>query len=84
MFLLLSAYLPIALLIYLMTKKNNLAASKALPLCAAIAYMLMLVVFNFKANLVNASVLSGLLLALTPITIIAGAIFLFRCMDVSQ
>ncbi|WP_339769554.1 lactate permease LctP family transporter [uncultured Paraglaciecola sp.] len=83
MFLLLSAYLPIALLIYLMTKKNNLAASKALPLCAAIAYMLMLVVFNFKANLVNASVLSGLLLALTPIMIIAGAIFLFRCMEVT-
>ncbi|WP_166425540.1 L-lactate permease [Paraglaciecola sp. 20A4] len=78
-----SAYLPIVLLVYLMTKKNNLAASKALPLCAAIAYLLMLVVFNFKANLVNASVLSGLLLALTPITIIAGAIFLFRCMEVT-
>ncbi|WP_158966312.1 L-lactate permease [Paraglaciecola sp. L3A3] len=83
MFLLVSAYFPIILLIYLMTKKNNWAANKALPLCALFSYLLMLFVFNFTADVVNASLVSGILLALTPIMIIAGAIFLFRCMEVT-
>ncbi|GAC25693.1 lactate transporter, LctP family [Paraglaciecola mesophila KMM 241] len=83
MLLLISAYLPVAILIYLMTKKHSVAASKALPLSALIAYLVVLFVFDFELRLVNASVISGLLLALTPIMIIAGAIFLFRCMEVT-
>ncbi|GAC03899.1 L-lactate permease [Paraglaciecola chathamensis] len=83
MLLLVSAYLPVVVLIYLMTKKRSLSASKALPLSAFIAYLLIVFVFNFELRLVNASVISALLLALTPITIIAGAIFLFRCIEVT-
>lgn len=80
---LLSAYFPIILLIYLMTKKHSMAASTALPLCAFVVYILVFAVFKLDSNLIHASVLSGLLMALTPVTIIAGAIFLFRCMEVS-
>ena len=76
-----AAYLPIFLLIYLMSKKNNLPASQALPLCALIAYLVVVFVFNRELGQVHASILSGLLLAWTPILIIAGAIFLFRCME---
>ncbi|WP_289031955.1 L-lactate permease [uncultured Paraglaciecola sp.] len=78
-----SAYFPIMLLIYLMTKKHGMAASTALPLCASFAYIVVFGIFKLDSNLMHASVLSGLLMALTPVTIIAGAIFLFRCMEVS-
>lgn len=77
------AYFPIILLIYLMSKKNSLPANYALPLCAFVAYLVVLVVFGQEARLVNANVVAGLLKAWTPILIIAGAIFLFRCMEVT-
>lgn len=77
------AYLPIILLIYLMSKKNSLAANYALPLCAFVAYIVVLVIFKQEASLVNANVVAGILKAWTPILIIAGAIFLFRCMEVT-
>ena len=75
------SYLPILLLIVLMVKKNNMPSSKALPLTALITYVIMLVVFRQDANLIHATVIKGLLVAWTPILIIAGAIFLFRTME---
>lgn len=75
------AYFPILLLIYLMSKKNNLPANYALPLCAVVAYFVVLLMFGQDFTLVNANVVAGLLKAWTPILIIAGAIFLFRCME---
>jgi lactate permease len=75
------SFLPIVLLIYLMTKKNSVPSSKALPLTALITYLIMLVIFRQNANLVHANVAKGLLVAWTPILIIAGAIFLFRTME---
>jgi len=75
------AYLPIVVLVYLMTRKNSMPSSQALPLVALMTYLIMLVVFRREANQVHAEVLSGLLLAWTPILIIAGAIFLFRTME---
>jgi lactate permease len=80
---LLFSYFPIVLLIYLMTKKNSMASSKALPLVAMVLYFIMLIVFKQDANLVHANVVKGLLVAWTPILIIAGAIFLFRTMEVT-
>lgn len=77
------AYLPIIVLIYLMSKKNSLPANHALPLSALLVYLVVLFIFNREANLVHASVIAGMLKAWTPILIIAGAIFLFRCMEVS-
>ncbi len=72
---------PIALLIYLMTKKNSVPSFRALPLVAIILYVLKLAYFDADPNMVNASVVSGLLTALVPISIIWGAIFFFKTME---
>lgn len=64
-----------------MVKKNNMPSSKALPLTALITYLIMLFIFQQDPNLIHATVLNGLLVAWTPILIIAGAIFLFRTME---
>ena len=77
------SYLPLILLITLMVKKNPMPSSKALPLSALVAYIVVLLVFKQDAKLVNANVISGALLALTPLSIIAGAIFLFKCMEIT-
>ena len=58
-----------------------MASSQALPLVAAFAYLIALVVFGRDPNDVHASVLAGLLVAWTPLLIIAGAILLFRTME---
>jgi lactate permease len=77
------SYLPLILLITLMVKKNPMPSSKALPLSALVAYIVVLLIFKQDARLVNANVISGALLALTPLSIIAGAIFLFKCMEIT-
>ncbi len=77
------SYLPVALLIWLMVKKNGMSSNKALPLSALVLYFVVLIVFQHDPNLIHANVLSGLLLAWTPIFIIAGAIFLFKTMEVT-
>lgn len=73
--------LPILLLIYLMTKKNSMPSFKALPLMALLLYFLKMGYFNVEANLVNATVINGLLTALVPISIVWGAILLFKTME---
>lgn len=78
---LIAAYAPLALLIYLMVKPNGMASSKALPLCAFVAYLLVIFQDHSSLTLIHASVIQGALLALTPLSIIAGAIFLFLCME---
>lgn len=75
------SYLPIVLLIFLMTKKNSMPSFKALPLTALVVYLIMLVVFKQDPNLIHANVVKGLLVAWTPVLIIAGAIFLFKTME---
>lgn len=72
---------PILLLIHWMTKKRPMPSAKALPLAALVAYGLRLAWFGTDANLVNASVVAGLLVALTPILIVWGAIFFFLTME---
>jgi lactate permease len=72
---------PIALLIFLMTKKNPMPSFKALPIAAVVMYFVKLVYFESPADVTNATVLGGALTALTPILIIWGAILLFRTMD---
>ncbi len=80
---LLLGYFPIFLLIFLMTKSNSMPSYKALPLTALVVYLLVLLVFDHEPYLIHASVIDGLLVAWTPITIIAGAIFLFKTMEVT-
>ncbi len=77
------AALPILLLIVSMTKKSPMPSAKALPLAAFIAYGIQSVWFRTESQIMNAAVLAGLLTALTPISIVWGAIFLFRTMELS-
>src|SRR5215470_18118948 len=70
------AILPIGLLIYVMTKKRSWPSHISLPFAAALVYLLVLVHSRLDANLVNATVVNGMLSALTPISIIGGAILL--------
>src|SRR5215475_9276384 len=74
------AILPIAVLIYVMTKQRPWPSHIGLPFAAALVYFLTLVHFRLNANLVNATVVNGALSALTPISIIWGAILLSQTM----
>ena len=74
------AVLPIAFLIYVMTKRDSWPSHKSLPVVAALVYFLVLVHSRLDANLVNATVVNGTLSALTPISIIWGAILLAQTM----
>ena len=70
------AILPICFLVYVMTKKKSWPSHISLPFAAALVYLLVLVHSRLDANLVNATVVNGMLSALTPISIIGGAILL--------
>jgi lactate permease len=70
------AILPIGILIYVMTKRKSRPSHISLPFAAALVYLLVLVRSRLDPNLVNATVVNGALSALTPISIIWGAILL--------
>jgi len=72
---------PIIILIYMMTRKNSVPSHVALPVTAAMVYGIKLIYFGHNPNLINATVVNGLLTAWTPILIIWGAIFLFKTME---
>jgi lactate permease len=74
------AILPIAVLIYVMTKRRPWPSHLSLPFAAGLVYFLTLVHFRLDPNLVNATVVNGALSALTPISIIWGAILLSQTM----
>jgi lactate permease len=74
------AILPICILIYVMTKKKSWPSHVSLPFAAALVYLLVLVRSRLDPNLVNATVVNGTLSALTPISIIWGAILLSQAM----
>ncbi len=74
---------PLVFLIYLMTKKNSVPSNVALPLTAFVVYLIQLVYFRSNPNLMNATVLKGALEAITPISIIWGAVLLFKTMELS-
>jgi lactate permease len=77
---LLLAILPIAFLIYVMTKKKSWPSHISVPFAAILAYLIVVVQSRFEPNLVNATVVNGTLSALTPISIIWGAILLSQTM----
>src|SRR5262249_25578552 len=72
------AILPIVILIYVMTKRRSWPSHISLPFAAALVYLLVLVRARLDPNLVNATVVSGTLSALTPISILCGAILLSK------
>src|SRR6516162_7365380 len=74
------AILPIGILIYVMTKRKSWPSHISLPFAAALVYFLVLIRSRLDPNLVNATVVNGTLSALTPISIIWGAILLSQTM----
>ena len=75
------AALPIGFLIFVMTKKNGLPSTVAFALAALIAYGVRIWFFGTRPNLANAAIVTGLLDALTPISIVLGAIFFFVALE---
>lgn len=75
------AVFPVVLLVWLMTKKRSLPASRALPFVALLLYILKLTYFRTDLKTVHAATVEGLLTALTPISIVFGAILLFKTME---
>ena len=63
------AILPIGFLIYVMTKKKSWPSHISLPFAAILVYLLVLVHARLDPNLVNATVVNGILSALTPVSI---------------
>lgn len=78
-----AALAPVVLLVVLMTSPRGLPSHVALPLVAVLMYLLKLTYFENGPNLVHATVLQGLIKALTPISIVFGAILLFKTMEAS-
>jgi lactate permease len=74
------AILPIAILIHVMTKKASWPSHISLPFAAGLVYLLVLGHSRLDPNLVNATVVNGTLSALTPISIVWGAILLSQTM----
>lgn len=74
------AILPIAVLIYVMTKKQSWPSHIGLPFAALLVYLLVLIHSRFDPNLANATVINGALSALTPISILWGALLLAQTM----
>jgi lactate permease len=78
---LLFAALPIVLLIFVMTKKDGLPSTVAFALAALLTYLVRIWFFKTSPNLAHAAIISGLLQALTPISIVFGAIFFFVALE---
>jgi lactate permease len=72
---------PIVLLILLMTVRGGLPSHVALPLVALVMLLVKAVWFGNSPGLLQATVAQGLMKAVTPITIVWGAIILFRTME---
>lgn len=72
---------PIVLLIWLMVKKNSMPSYIALPIVAALIYVIKITYFDNDFMLLNATAASGLVSTLTPITVIFGAIMFNRMME---
>jgi lactate permease len=75
------AALPIAFLIFVMTKKRGLPSTVAFALAALLTYTVRIWFFKTSPNLAHAAILNGLLQALTPISIVFGAIFFFVALE---
>ncbi len=71
------AALPIGFLIFVMTKKKGMPSTVAFALAALLTYTIRIAFFKTNVNLAHAAILSGLLQALTPISIVFGATFFF-------
>jgi lactate permease len=72
---------PIAFLLVVTLIPRPLPTTTSLPLSALICWLIRIAYFSASPNAVTAQAFSGALAAVTPVTIVAGAIFLFESMD---
>ncbi len=77
------AAIPILFLVVAMTAKKGIPAVVAFPIAALIAYASRVFFFGTDSSLAQAAVVAGLLNALTPISIVFGAILFFVAMEKS-
>jgi lactate permease len=75
--------IPIVILIWMMTKKNGLPSHIALPVTALMVGTIQLFYFGTDITLISANIIAGILSAITPISIVAGAILLNRMIYLS-
>src|SRR5262245_58922272 len=75
------AALQIGFLVFVMMKKNGLPSTVAFALAALLTYLVRIWFFKTIPNLAHAAIVSGLLQALTPISIVFGAIFFFVALE---
>ncbi|MEF1220559.1 L-lactate permease, partial [Photobacterium damselae] len=68
---------------WMMTKKNSYPSHIALPVTALLVGLIQLFYFEANTTLLAANIVTGVLSAITPISIIAGAILLNRTLAVS-
>ncbi|MDA9556547.1 L-lactate permease [Vibrio sp.] len=61
----------------------NMPASKAMPISAVLTALAAIVIWDMDTTVLSASIVQGLLDAITPLTIIFGAIFLLKTLSVS-
>src|SRR6516162_3062862 len=78
------AALPIAFLVFAMTKKKGLPSTVAFALAALLIYVVRIWYFRTSPNLSHAAIVTGLLSALTPISIVFGAILFFVALERSD
>ena len=70
--------MPIVILIWMMTKKNGVPSHIALPVTALMVGTLQYFYFDTGFTLISANIIAGMLSAITPISIVAGAILINR------
>jgi len=75
------AAVPIAFLIFVMTKKKGVPSAIAFALAALLTYLVRLWYFKTSPSLAHAAIVNGLLQALTPISIVFGAILFFIALE---
>ena len=74
--------LPIAMLLFTtISKRFYMRTAHSLPLAALFMWIIRLAYFKLPSSYTNAAIVYGLLDALTPLSIIAGAITLFQAME---
>jgi len=77
------ALLPIAWLIWIMTKPRPWPSQVALPVAALFALAVRILYFHDPLQQWGTAIVAGWLLAWTPILIVGGAIFFFKAMEAS-
>jgi hypothetical protein len=76
--------LPIIVLMIVTVKKNPWPTTTSLPFAALMMYLIRLMYYGSSVTLTCGSVILGLHEAISPITIIAGAMTLFETMEATK